>query len=44
LNRLSWRYLKRWKATINDKKQSLSSDESLYCFTDHAALWGGYIP
>ncbi len=30
--------------TINDKKQSLSSDESLYCFTDHAALWGGYIP
>ncbi|MDU2918817.1 MAG: DUF1454 family protein [Klebsiella quasipneumoniae] len=32
------------KVTINDKKQSLSSDESLYCFTDHAALWGGYIP
>ncbi len=28
----------------NDKKQSLSGDESLYCFTDHAALRGGHIP
>ncbi|SUI18096.1 Putative uncharacterized protein YiiQ [Salmonella enterica subsp. salamae] len=26
------------------KKQSLSGDESLYCFTDHAALTSGHLP
>lgn len=29
---------------IDDKKQSLSGDESLYCFTDHAALTSGHLP
>ncbi len=29
---------------INDKKQSLHAFQSLYCFTDHAALTGGHIP
>lgn len=31
-------------ARIDDKKQSLSGDESLYCFTDHAALTSGHLP
>ncbi|VEA09814.1 Putative uncharacterized protein YiiQ [Salmonella enterica subsp. enterica serovar Sanjuan] len=33
-----------WKGRIDDKKQSLSGDESLYCFTDHAALTSGHLP
>lgn len=32
------------KGRIDDKKQSLSGDESLYCFTDHAALTSGHLP
>ncbi|MEA5720416.1 hypothetical protein ONQ97_26830, partial [Salmonella enterica subsp. enterica serovar Virginia] len=38
------RPLKIWKGRIDDKKQSLSGDESLYCFTDHAALTSGHLP